>query len=152
MARESGVEMTTIAVRGREIAADWESDFSNMRMGANKIFDVHDTLVGIAGNYTDGLLFIEWLRAGADRKNPPIWMTEKPDFVALQLCADGAIACWNERLVKDVVLEPFWAIGSGAPVAMGAMHMGASAERAVEIAALVNVYTGRHVQVVALTD
>ena len=144
--------MTTIAVRGREIAADWESDCDNMRMGANKIFSVGDALIGIAGNYADGMLFVEWLKNGGDREKPPIWLTEKPSFVALQLCNDGSMVYWNERLVKDVVLESFWAIGSGAPVAMGAMHMGADARQAVEIAGLVNVYTGRQVQVVALRD
>src|SRR3972149_6103463 len=91
LVNEGRFKMTTIAVRGREIAADWESDCDNMRMGANKIFSVGDALIGIAGNYADGMLFVEWLKKGGDREKPPIWLTEKPSFVALQLCNDGSM-------------------------------------------------------------
>lgn len=47
---------------------------------------------------------------------------------------------------------PFFAVGSGAEIAIGAMAMGASAEQAVKIAAMYDTQTGGKVTVLSLED
>jgi ATP-dependent protease HslVU (ClpYQ) peptidase subunit len=47
---------------------------------------------------------------------------------------------------------PFMALGSGSKAALGALHMGADAVQAVEIAALVDAYTGGPITSMRLSD
>lgn len=46
----------------------------------------------------------------------------------------------------------FWAFGTGAPAALGAMHMGASARRAVEIAIRCDPHSGAPVRILRLAE
>lgn len=48
--------------------------------------------------------------------------------------------------------SPFMALGSGAAPALAAMHMGASAARAVEIATKVDIYSAPPVKVFSVAD
>nr|MBA3776758.1 hypothetical protein [Betaproteobacteria bacterium] len=48
--------------------------------------------------------------------------------------------------------SPFYAWGTGFPAALGALHMGASAEEAVRIATLVDTSSGGEVRSVRLAD
>ena len=48
--------------------------------------------------------------------------------------------------------SPFYAVGSGKLVALGAMGMNAGAVRAVKVASRFDVYTGSEVDWLALSD
>jgi ATP-dependent protease HslVU (ClpYQ) peptidase subunit len=52
----------------------------------------------------------------------------------------------DHRLREVKLRETFWAIGSGEQAAMVAMHMGATAKEAVEMAKRVDPYTGGRVR------
>lgn len=116
------------------------SDAGGSRVGTcEKLFRTKDAIIGTAGESAPGLVFLDWYKSG--KKTAPIFLIDgEADFVALVLTKHGLFEfdkwCRGER-----ILDPFHAIGSGAKAAIGAMHMGASAERSVEVACLVDPYT-----------
>ncbi len=143
--------MTTVAYRDGVMAADTRGVRYDMPRICHKIHRVADAIIGFAGNYSDCLVFIDWWRDGHDLKKLPEFKmyrgeSDAPDIEALVLTADG-IERWTEHFQRDPILDPFFAIGSGAGAAMAAMHMGADAAEAVRIASLVFTSTGGNVQV-----
>jgi len=107
-------------------------------MQTQKIFRVGDSIFGVSGKISQCLRFIEWKRDGGD---PPEYF-EEGDVEVLELTAAGAIYWYGDWLVPVVVREEYFAIGTGAPFALGAMRAGATVERAIEIAALYDESTG----------
>ena len=133
------------------MAADTLADRGGVRSVAKKIYRVNDTIVGASGIYMDTLLFVHWCEGGMDMEKVPEFRQygrngDAPDFVALVLSPAGLVL-WTEHFQPRPVLEEFFAIGSGTAPAMAAMYMEASAEKAVEIAMLVDVGTGGDVEV-----
>ena len=75
------------------------------------------------------------------------------DLQAMIVEQTGEIYYYRGSLMPAGPLEAdFMAIGSGAEAALGAMHMGATAEQAVEIAAKTDVWTAPPVITLALSD
>ena len=143
--------MTTVAYRDGVMAADTLGVRFDMPRICYKVHRVGDAIIGAAGNYSDCLVFVEWWRDGHDLKKLPEFKMyrgepDAPDIEALVLTADG-LDRWTEHFQHDPILDPFFAIGSGAGAAMAAMHMGADAAEAVRIASLVFMSTGGDVQV-----
>ncbi len=89
--------------------------------------------VGISGSIPDAMKFLEWYESGCDGENHPDFTSEK--FDALVLDKNGSLFSWDSHLVPSRIEDEFFAIGSGALAAMGAMHMGATATQAVLVAA-----------------
>lgn len=92
-------------------------------------------IIATAGESAPGLVFLDWYGSG---KEPPQQLIDgDADFTCLILRADGLFEvdkyCRPERII-----DPFYAVGSGAKAALGAMHMGAGARRAVEIACAID--------------
>jgi ATP-dependent protease HslVU (ClpYQ) peptidase subunit len=108
----------------------------------------HWHVIGTAGGSYSGMVFVDWY--GTDAQ-PPETLTQH-----LDLEEDFEVMVWNGkeqalytanhlcRLVK--VVEPFYAVGSGRKAALAAMHMGANATRAVEIACKIDAYCAPPVQ------
>lgn len=97
-----------------------------------------NVIIGLGGESSPGLLFLDWYGSG---KEPPTQLIDgDADFTALILTLDGLFEA-DAYCRPDKILEPFYAIGSGAKAALGAMHAGASAKRAVEIACRIDPYT-----------
>jgi ATP-dependent protease HslVU (ClpYQ) peptidase subunit len=71
------------------------------------------------------------------------------DFTALVLTRKGLFE-YGKYCRAERVLEPFYAIGSGCKAALGAMHMGADARRAVQVACKVDTYSGTPIVVMEL--
>ena len=98
------------------------------------------------GNYADTCTFVEWCRAGMNRHKLPEFRffgdDFKPSFRALVWSPERALVEWTEQFQPMPVLDDFYAIGSGDMAAMAAMHMGATAGQAVEVAAKVDLGTG----------
>ncbi len=130
--------MTTIAVRGRTLAADTIATCNGTPARVNKILDLGDRVFGVAGNYVDALMFLEWVKNPKRAKKPK----DDAEFVAVELRADGSIWEWGPDLFPFRVEEEYYAIGSGQDVARGAMYMGATAEKAVEAAIRWDVNSG----------
>lgn len=142
--------MSTIAYRDGVMAADTLGvNGANLTRETRKLHRLDDAIVGFTGNYVDGLTFVDWWRVGHDMDSLPKFIVyrdgDAPDFVALVLNADG-LNLWTEHFQSSPVPDEFFTIGSGAMAARAAMVMGASAERAVEVAMLVDLHTGGKVE------
>ncbi len=132
--------MSIVAVRDGVIAADSGCHGAGLKTSMRKLLRQKNVAIGWAGNWVDGKAFADWYFAGADLEKPPARHNregsgQQVDFVALVLRPEGW-EYWFEWLIPETsrdILEPFYAIGTGAQAAMAAMHMGASAVEAVEV-------------------
>jgi hypothetical protein len=117
--------MTTIACNHEMIAADSQSTHNGLICKEIKIFRTNNGLVGMAGDSQEGLAFLNWFNGG-----------DKPDvgeeFEAIALTPKGDILWYGHRLIPEKITSPYYAIGSGSHVAIGAMCMGASPKEAVQ--------------------
>lgn len=142
--------MTTIAYRDGVIAADSRGTDDNYHPGiyrCEKLFRAGDDIIATAGDDTTGMIFVDWYTArtkGAKLKPPSRLIDGEADFCCLVLKKDGLYWCdkWC-RLNK--IFDEFYAIGSGAAYAMGAMAHGASAAEAVKTAMRWDPHTGGEV-------
>lgn len=143
--------MTTIAFRDGVLAADTLAvdDEIDLKSHCTKIFLLADCIVAISGDYHAGLRFVEWLKAGRPKRKPN-W-GKKASFEAYVLTKTGLTA-WDENLSPVPNEDEFCAIGGGGPVATGAMEMGATAIRAVEVATKWHSGTGGRVEHFRLED
>lgn len=144
--------MTTIAWDGKTLAADRLRTVGNTPMGATKLFRVEapfysgglkgGILFGACGDSWDCAAFRLWVEGG----NPPT--PKNLGVVAI----DARGVCWygGETLIFHEVELPYWACGSGADYALGAMAAGKPAREAVEIASGLDVHTGLGVDVLEL--
>lgn len=137
--------MTTIVCTRTTMAADKRVSGCPIFKTA-KIYRIKGALIGFCGNVEQALRFIEWRRS-PDAK--PTFV-ETSDIQALELSADGRLTLWGAEMVGIPIEDEFYAIGSGAFVALGAMAMRASPKRAIEIAAKYDTNTGSEVQIMTL--
>jgi hypothetical protein len=144
--------MTTIVYRDGIMAADSrftiETEAGGSRMGkCEKLYrkfikvgkHTEEHILGFAGESMPALLYLDWY--GSGKEPPQIFADMVSDFSVLIFNKHGVFEadayCRPER-----VLEKFWSIGSGAKAALGAMHMGATANQAVAIACKIDPYSG----------
>jgi hypothetical protein len=141
--------MTTICLRSGWIAADsagtsegggdgsgdWLSSCEKLYRIKAKRFDLGKCVVALSGESSPGLAFLEWLKG----KRSTVDLSSSK-FGALVLTSDGAFE-FDGYLTPDPITDPFYAVGTGAKAGMAAMHAGASARRAVEIACLLDPYS-----------
>ncbi len=99
-----------------------------------KVHAVRDMIVGYAGDVDSGIAFLDWCKRGMSSKSKPRDLSE--EFTGLVLDGSG-LYVYTYLLVPIRIEEGFWAIGGGAQAAMGAMRMGATPKKAVEIACAV---------------
>jgi ATP-dependent protease HslVU (ClpYQ) peptidase subunit len=132
--------MTTVAYRKGTLAGDSQASDSQV-WRTRKVERVQTSagplLVGWCGEVFAAQVFIEWLKNDANRK--PSLGNE--DFEAIVVAANGRVTIWNQSLVAWKPRGQFFAIGSGAPAALGAMHAGKGAVDAVKIACKVDPYS-----------
>ena len=132
--------MTTIAYRDGVIAGDSATSGDGNVIGhCTKVHRIRGRLVGLCGPIEDGEAFRLWLKAGAKPKAKPEPLDE--DFLALLVEPDGRVVEYGRRLVPVGYEAPFYAIGSGGALALGAMAAGAGAEEAVRIACRFDHYS-----------
>ena len=136
--------MTTIAFKHGVMAADSRATTEDGRhIRCEKLYRVvaagTPALVGLAGGSFDGLAFLDWL-VGEDDKPPQRLIDGEADFWAMVYNKNG-LFLYDKWCRPDKVLDSVFAIGSGSKAALGAMHAGADAARAVEIACKIDVYS-----------
>jgi hypothetical protein len=137
--------MTTIVCNRQLMAAD--KRVSNMPMfKTTKLFRVKGSIIGVCGGMEQCLHFIEWRRK--PKKTAPKF--QEPAFSALELMPNGKIQWWGDEMIAVPIEDEFYAIGSGANYALGAMHMGATPQRAIEASARWDEATGGEVQIMRL--
>jgi len=97
-----------------------------------------EVIIGTAGETGPGLIFLDWYGSG---KDAPLKLIDgDADFTCLVLTNEGLFE-YDKWCRGEEVLDKFYAIGSGRKAAMGAMHAGAEAKHAVQIACLVDPFT-----------
>lgn len=144
--------MTTIAYRDGILAADSRGMASgwirpNPARKLRRVESVYgDWIVGICGEYARLEPFIKWLAAGPDRGTMP----DMDSSTAIVLGRDGGLTVYEDGGHFSLDPAGYHAWGTGWPPAVAALHMGATAERAVEIAALVDNCTGLPVVTMSL--
>ena len=143
--------MTTIVYKNGILAADTRETVNNVARRCSKLFKSGKDIIATAGDSYSGMVFVNWWMAGAREE-------DKPDLTNLDFEEDFECLVWTKgklwsvnRLFELVEINlddhPYYAVGSGSNVALGALAMGASAKRAVEIACEYDVFTGLPVEV-----
>lgn len=148
--------MTTICYRDGVLAADTRGTDDDYHPGiyrCNKLFRVNGDVVATAGDDTEGMIFVDWYgskKLGKRPKPPSRLVDGEADFLCLVLTKDGVF--WYDKWCRaNPVQDEFYAVGSGAPYAMGAMAHGAGALEAVETAKRWDPYTGGEVETMTLS-
>lgn len=138
--------MTTIAWDGVSLAGDKKRTMTGVPMPCVKIFRAVDSdtgrelLYGCAGDSGQ----CEWFRRWCSRECP------KPALSDINLlCIDTNRDIWaaNESLLWTPISLPWFAIGSGGGIALGAMAAGKTARQAIKIASRLDNATGLGVDV-----
>lgn len=135
--------MTTIALRDGVMASDTRMMRGQCIVGNNaqKIWRTSFGIVGICGEFADSY---QVEKLGDLSLVPDLKRNENTSFLVLY--NDGQIIIIEGNGYHHI-REPFCAIGSGGEAARAAMHMGADAVQAVEIAMLLDPATGGQVRV-----
>jgi ATP-dependent protease HslVU (ClpYQ) peptidase subunit len=136
--------MTILAYRNGVLASDSRVTFNDMILSDNfpKIAQSNGVIGGASGDADATERFVRWIKKGADKKTIP----DKGKYRALMIKLKGDNNINSDIFEQEVKItyiengdpmvldQEFVAIGSGAEIAIGAMEMGASAEKAVTIA------------------
>lgn len=148
--------MTVIVYRDGVMASDSLLSGQGVRCGeAEKVRDINGWLIGISGNWGVACELFDWFEQECrdSIKRPPSQIhvddDKYPIGVLLVRKSSGAVFCIDGLGYPQRINAPFYAIGSGAEVALGAMEMGADAIKAVKAACKFNCYCGgriRHVR------
>lgn len=136
--------MTVIATDGKTIAAD-----SLTTMGARrdlrpfqKLVKAYGRIYAITGSVAVLSQLIEWHNEGCPKALLP-----EGNWGLLVVEWNTIIGYYCDEAPYRTLVDPPFALGSGGMFAEGAMHAGASPERAVEIAIKLDTLSGGPVQV-----
>lgn len=139
--------MTTIAYRDDVIAADTQVTCGGTIDGwVQKAFRKGGLLYATSGSSGLGDGFLSWV-AGGMKGDAPSLRGEKGDDAHGYLFPGGDRVVWRYDNVWATHYAPFFAYGSGAEIALGAMIAGATAEEAVRAAAERDTATGGEITV-----
>lgn len=111
-----------------------------------KIERWQEEILGAAGDFAASMRFLEWYKAGSKGRKPKV----SKDFRLLKLTKEG-LHLIDHDLVWVKIDAPLYAIGSGAQFAVGAMEMGATPTKAIEIAMKHDSYTGGSITTLELS-
>lgn len=144
--------MTTIVYRDGIMAADSQLSMGGVRRGVSlKIQRLADgSLIAGCGGSGHIRRLIEWVAAGAKLEDKPTPPDEAGAASLMQVSPDKTVTVWNTDGDPQKVMAPFMVMGSGNEIALGALEMGASAMRAVEVAIIWDTGSGGPVQVESL--
>ena len=141
--------MTVIAYKAGVMAADSAVWSDGVLVGHHpKISRVNGCLVASCGLAANKNVLVRWAKEG-DFDATPYWgSTKSEEMAGLVVLPDGVVLHWSSDPDPDRdIASPFFAIGCGGPVALGAMAAGASAAEAVRIATMFAAYCAGEVQV-----
>lgn len=147
--------MTTVVFRDGVFASDTLVIGGDLKSHAEKMFvrttgrgtNRRKVVIGVSGTLGPAMLFVDWY--GKQSKPPErfLTMSDDSDFDAL-VWDRGKLFTFDRECYPMPITDPFYAIGSGAAAALGAMHKGASAVEAVRIAMKIDSQTGGSVKTI----
>lgn len=140
--------MTTIAYRDGILAADTGMVMGGSRVGHTvKIKRREDgCLAGAAGYASYSWAFLQWFIHGSVGDPPEGHETDSTFDRGVIFQPNGFITIYEPQGMFEIEAL-FYAIGTGAPEARGAMQYGASAEEAVRVAIKLDIGTFGEVEV-----
>lgn len=142
--------MTVIAWDGVRLAADRQANLGNVPyVATSKIFKRNNLLLGYSGDADAGEEIMDWYFKGADTDLFPIHQRGDSARVSMLIIPESGDLLVYERTPFPVKFQrhQFFALGSGMQGALVAMHLGKSAEKAVEIVSMFDIYCGQGVEV-----
>ena len=106
------------------------------------------------GNASDIECVMNWLEAGGgeDKKKDFNLYAREVKCEVIAIDKKGIVTFYEESCCGFTLEAPFFAIGSGYDLAMGAMAAGASAKEAIQIACKYNINTGGPVRTLNIQD
>lgn len=132
--------MTTIAYRDGVLASDSLATRNPWKLpgSTEKLFRMEDGgMAGVTGDYAPAVRYVEWLNSDQETDEPTLGdatvIRILPDLTCMIYEAGGSY-------IEDVTTFCAW--GSGMPCALAALHMGASAAKAVAVAAVIDTHSG----------
>lgn len=136
--------MTTVAWDGKNLVADTQGAHGNLKFKIVKAMKfstetMGELMVGGSGDGADIHAFIGWVKSGMALKDFPAMPR---DSITMLVINKYGAQRFEASPWPLPVLEKFTAIGSGSDFAIGAMVMGADAEKALEIAKKYDLNTG----------
>jgi hypothetical protein len=135
--------MTVIAYRDGVIAVDSQLTYHETKApsGFNKLTKLRDgSFIAVSGDLCKAMAFVRRLDAGLDRPSiDPAPMEGGGGAARLDLKRNKVIV-YEEGGYYELDTKGFYAWGIGAPIAMGAMDMGATAEQAVNAACRISLW------------
>lgn len=150
--------MTTIAFTNKELAFD-----SLITQGTDRVgFGIKGKrlktgeLIAFAGDVAQGQLFVQWAEGGylPDENKKKLEALKEPSYVVIVVTPGKkpVISVYDDGLLPCKYTSKYYAWGSGAPFALGAMVYGASAKEAVQVAKACDTCTGGNIKVLRLED
>lgn len=138
--------MTTVAYRDGLMATDSQATLNNTTIlpgESKKVWRLADgSIAAGAGNAFTIAGILSQAKAATEIK------TDSYISSVLSVDASGTVRVHENGATIEVRNAPFFAIGSGAPAAIAAMHCGATAEEAVQAAIKVDVFSSGAVQTI----
>lgn len=140
--------MTTIVCNKTEMACDLQITSGDVRFKAKtKIYrvDPHEMhynkepfIIGFAGDSSNIIEVVDfYYRPDLYKKIPRLH-----NVFGLVLTESGVIYQFSRPGVWRLLDQQFASVGSGAAIALGALHMGATPKEAIQAATKVDIYTG----------
>lgn len=134
------------------IAADRCATRGDTRYEVQKLYRHENAAIATCGGSDYGQAMLEWYRQGAKIEDFPERYQSKEDY-AILVVAKAGVVCSYDRTPYPIFLRgDFGAFGSGREFAFGALAMGASPEKAIEIASKYCEGVGFGVDTFSLTN
>jgi hypothetical protein len=143
---------TTIGDRegGRLVTDSRVTTYSGLQTYASdKLYRAGKSVFGEAGDVESLHKFRRWALDDFPKKSRPSGLDE---FYVLEISPAG-LWLWDKNLVREAILDDYFAIGSGAQAALYAIRvLGKTPEDAIVEASKVDIHTAPPVQVLALSE
>lgn len=143
--------MTCIAWDGKTLAADKRACFGGTINTVTKIRRIGQVLVGGSGETSFIGAMFDWIEKGRLPADFPASQRDEKDWQpVLVIEADGSVSLYERTPFPVRYEQKFAAIGSGREYARAAMHLGKTAQEAVEVAIALDSGCGNGIDTLTL--
>ncbi len=125
--------MTVIAANLKEMAGDSKMTVGAITAHVDKVFHIRDSFIGVAGDADNTTKFLAWFRKECPPDEVSMNFDDDKSFIGLELNSRG-LFLYSNCCEPDKLHDKYFAIGTGAEVAIAAMDMGKSPTEAVRLA------------------
>ena len=146
--------MSVIVWDGKTLAADKQLTVGAVRFAGTKIFEIRGSLVGFSGDFDFAQSMKHWFESGCEVEKYPASQNDNDRWVGMLVVTKDRKIYKYERspYPMDMTENKVYAFGSGREFALGALSMGADAQKAVEIAMLHEINCGVGIDKLTLED